>query len=104
MASEIIGRAPCPECGFEAAHVKRSEKCVYRYCPGCGIQTHARTPEQVKNMTAKMRPVEAVAPTGPTPTLTAKAKDAPTPPANGHAYRYRAYAYAYQYAASSSTT
>jgi len=67
MASRIIGRAACPECGFEAAHVKESDRCVYRYCPACGINgPHARTAQQRENMTRGMRPVQP-APT-PTPT------------------------------------
>lgn len=97
MASKIIGRAKCPECSFESAHVKESEKCLYRYCPNCGINgPHARTPLQRENMTKGMRPVEAPAPTPtqpsptprgeqvagepmPTPTPTGKADPTPTP-------------------------
>jgi hypothetical protein len=82
MASRIIGRAACPECGFEHAHIKESERCIYRYCPACGINgPHARTKLQRDNMVKGMRPVE---PTGtPTPTeakpAPAAAPAAPTP-------------------------
>lgn len=68
MASTMVGRTACPECGFASAHVKRSEKCLYRYCPECGSQHHARTERQQADLMAKTRPVEA-APT-PTPTAT----------------------------------
>lgn len=75
-ASRIIGRVECPDCGFEAAHVKQSEKCIYRYCPNCGLNgPHARTDAQRANMTRKMRPVE------PTPTPTEKSAPAPAKPA-----------------------
>jgi predicted nucleic acid-binding Zn-ribbon protein len=89
MPSVIIGRAKCPECGFEGAHIKQSEKCLYRYCPECGINgPHAKTAAQKANMQRGMRPVTAAAPapSGPTSTPTeakakAKAADAspPTP-------------------------
>ena len=68
MASVMIGRTACPECGFEAAHVKKSDKCTYRYCPECGAQHHAKTPRQVTDLLGKMRPVAA--PTEPTPSAT----------------------------------
>lgn len=67
MASRMIGRTACPECGFSAAHVKQSEKCVYRYCPECQSQHHARTERQRADLLAKTRPVEGASPT-PTPT------------------------------------
>jgi len=76
MASKIIGRAACPECGFASAHVKQSEKCHYRYCPECGSQHHARTERQVADLMKKTRLAEP----SPTPTHTGKADDAqPTP-------------------------
>lgn len=88
MASVIIGRAKCPECGFESAHVKQSDKCLYRYCPSCGINgPHARTEAQRENMRKGMRPVQAApaAPAAPTPSPTEKnavaaPSAAPTPP------------------------
>lgn len=64
MASKLIGRTACPECGFASAHVKQSEKCVYRYCPECAAQHHARTERQRADLLAKTRLVDAA----PTPT------------------------------------
>ncbi|HWH83471.1 MAG TPA: hypothetical protein VNU71_14665 [Burkholderiaceae bacterium] len=92
MASKIIGRAACPECGFDSAHIKESDKCVYRYCPECGSQTHARTTRQKTNMLERMRPVAdatatptapvATVPTGTEPTATGSgAAAAPATPA-----------------------
>lgn len=84
MASIIIGRARCPECGFEHAHIKRSDKCTYRYCPGCGINgPHARTKQQIDNMTRDMRPVEDARKAAPTTTGEAGSTPAaePAPPA-----------------------
>lgn len=88
MASVMLGRSKCPECGFESAHVKQSEKCIYRYCPECGAQHHAKTPTQQQHLMAKTRLIEP--PTGtqpsatptPTPTPTAEQPTAtPTPTA-----------------------
>lgn len=73
MASTMVGRTACPECGFESAHVKRSDKCLYRYCPECGAQHHARTERQQADLMAKTRQVG----TPPTPTGSAPT---PTPP------------------------
>lgn len=70
MASVLIGRADCPECGFKSAHIKQSEKCVYRYCPECGSQHHARTPRQREELAKKTRLIEPIAPATPTPTPT----------------------------------
>lgn len=78
MASQIIGRARCPECGFESAHVKQSDKCLYRYCPSCGINgPHARTEAQRENMKRGMRPVAPAGGLVPTPTPTPTAAPAP---------------------------
>lgn len=80
MASRIIGRVACPDCGFAAAHVKESDKCIYRYCPACGLNgPHARTQQQRDNMTRNMRPVEGAAPT-PTPAPEPAPAPSPTPP------------------------
>lgn len=76
MASAIIGRTNCPECGFEAAHVKQSEKCIYRYCPGCGAMYHATGATREAALRAKMRPVPGLG--VPTPTE-GKPDDAPAP-------------------------
>ena len=74
MASRIIGRSTCPECGFDAAHVKESEKCLYRYCPECGSQHYAKSQRQRADLTAKTRhTAEATA----TPTGAAKQAHAP---------------------------
>lgn len=55
MASQIIGRTDCPECGFKSAHVKRSDKCAYRYCPECGAQYMATGAEREAALMAKTR-------------------------------------------------
>ena len=55
MASQIIGRTDCPECGFKSAHVKRSDKCAYRYCPECGSQYMATGAEREAALLAKTR-------------------------------------------------
>lgn len=81
MPSRIIGRAECPECGFESAHVKESEKCLYRYCPECGINgPHARTDRQRRNMLANTRLIEPSAEPNPSPTAPkAEPKASPSP-------------------------
>lgn len=76
MASKMIGRSTCPECGFQSAHVKESEKCLYRYCPECGSQHYAKSQRQRTDLMGKTR-VNA------TPTATATeppAKAAPEAP------------------------
>lgn len=60
MGSPIIGRTHCPECGNKAAHVKRSEKCVYRHCPECGAMYHATGQAREAALLAKTRLVEPV--------------------------------------------
>lgn len=55
MASKLIGRVGCPWCGFAAAHVKRSEKCVYVFCPECGLTTHFRAHQEAM-VISRMRP------------------------------------------------
>lgn len=83
MASPIIGRFECL-CGFKAAHVKESPKCLYHYCPSCGLTgPHARTESQKADMRRNMRP-ESAAPgaaavtENPTPTPRQE-KDPETP-------------------------
>lgn len=60
MASELIGRTACPECGFHAAHVKiKTDKegaHPYRHCPECGSQYFPRNKAQGDALRAKMRP------------------------------------------------
>lgn len=75
MASHIVGRTDCPECGFKAAHVKQSEKCLYRYCPECGATYHAKGLRQAADLQAKTRP-EAGAP-APKPAASPKPSAAP---------------------------
>lgn len=72
MASRMIGRTTCPECGFASAHVKESEKCLYRYCPECGSQHHARTERQRGDLMDKTRLLE------PTPSPTPTQEPSPT--------------------------
>lgn len=85
MGAPIIGRTACPECGFGGAHVKKSDKCTFRYCPECGSQHHARTPRQVSDLLAKMRadaptPSAAPAPTAaPTPSEPTASEPTATP-------------------------
>lgn len=86
MGAPIIGRTECPECGFASAHVKRSDKCTFRYCPECGAQHHARTERQVSDLMAKTR-LDAPA-ASPQPTATPKPTQAPAkkaPDPIGHA-------------------
>lgn len=78
MASRMIGRAACPECGFASAHIKESEKCIYRYCPECGSQHHARTERQRADLMGKTRTVEGAATPSPTPTQEPTATPTPT--------------------------
>lgn len=81
MASRMIGRADCPECGFHGAHVKESDKCIYRYCPECSSQHHARTERQRADLMAKTRPLDgsSTATPSPSPTGAAEAEATPTP-------------------------
>lgn len=80
MGAPIIGRTNCPECGFAGAHVKKSERCTFRYCPECGAQHHAKTPRQVADLLAKTRLAADPAPPTPTPTPTPTDGDGgPTP-------------------------
>lgn len=85
VASVIIGRAACPECGFAAAHVKKSDKCHYRYCPECGSQYYAKSQRQVDELLKKTRLDGAATGSG----VSATAAEKPTvkidtaPPATG---------------------
>lgn len=85
MASLILGRTACPECGNASAHVKQSDKCLYRYCPECGAQYFAKTPRQVEDLKAKTRFISAgVPPSPPTePKPPAGAANAAPTPASG---------------------
>lgn len=59
MASQMLGRCTCPECGFESAHVKKTEgketAKAYRYCPECGAQYFPRSDRQEKDLLEKTR-------------------------------------------------
>lgn len=82
MANPIIGRTGCPECGFGSAHVRESAKCLYRYCPECGSQHHARTERQRTDLLEKMRPAGGApepAPAGETKAAPAAAPAAAVP-------------------------
>jgi hypothetical protein len=70
MGSPIIGRLTCPECGFASAHLKQSERCLFRYCPECGSQFHARTERQKTELRAKARELTPVPPEKPAPPAT----------------------------------
>jgi hypothetical protein len=80
MASRLIGRAPCPECGFKSAHVKQSEKCLYRHCPDCGAQYMATGEARAAALMAKT----TVTATGPSPSASADALPADKAPAATH--------------------
>jgi predicted nucleic acid-binding Zn-ribbon protein len=60
MASDLIGRASCPECGFASAHIKiKTDKegaHPYRHCPDCGAQYFTRTKLQASNLMLQIRP------------------------------------------------
>ena len=74
--SPIIGRAPCPECGFKAAHVKRSDKgTLYRFCPefDCKAQYIPRGPK------AEARLMDAMRPTEPSASASVKPVTEPSP-------------------------
>lgn len=79
MASNIIGRTTCPECDFTGAHVKRSDKCLYRYCPECGSQHMARSKRQEADLLRKTRMLDTAP--GATATATDSSGSAqPVPP------------------------
>lgn len=75
MGSPIVGRTPCPFGDFDKAHVKKSEKCYFVYCPMCTGQLIARTPEQERLLLAKTTLAEPIA----SPSATAPAAPAPAP-------------------------
>jgi predicted RNA-binding Zn-ribbon protein involved in translation (DUF1610 family) len=60
MASELLGRTACPECGFAHAHIKiKTDKegaNPYRHCPDCGAQYFTRSAVQAANLRAQCRP------------------------------------------------
>jgi len=88
MASTLLGRTHCPECGFAAAHVKISDKenaKAYRHCPECGAQYFPRNKAQADTLLKKSRAEGAPAP-APEPAPTHAPEPAPTdmPPPKGY--------------------
>lgn len=63
MASTVLGRYKCPECGSPDALVQRSARegaRAHRYCPlkaGCGAQYFPKSPEAEKLLLARMTPL-----------------------------------------------
>lgn len=59
MASQMLGRCVCPECGFASAHVKKTvgkeTAKAYRYCPECGAQYFTRSNRQENDLLSKLR-------------------------------------------------
>jgi hypothetical protein len=76
MASEILGRTPCPiQCGHDAAHVKlKTDKATqaypYIHCRGCGSQLHTKNAEQAAHLLkiTRAEKLDAAPPAAPTPT------------------------------------
>ena len=77
MASKLVGRTVCPECGNHKAHVKImagadgvpvAGKRHYRHCPDgdCGAQYFPRNDRQEKMLMEKTRP-EGTAPVSEQP-------------------------------------
>jgi predicted RNA-binding Zn-ribbon protein involved in translation (DUF1610 family) len=90
MASTLLGRSACPECGFAHAHVKISDKenaKAYRHCPECGAQYFPRNQAQADRLLAKTR-AEGSAPPEPAAPAPIEAPPAPieAPPAPGYRY------------------
>jgi hypothetical protein len=86
MASEILGRTPCPiKCGHDAAHVKRKtdkstgRAYAYVHCRGCGCQLHAKNEEQENALLAITRKEALDIPAAPAPAPAATPKPAPIP-------------------------
>jgi hypothetical protein len=84
MPSRMLGRSPCPECGFESAHVKQAEgegKRPYRYCPECGSQYYTRSDGQAAALMARTRAEGRAPAAAPAPAPSAApAPAAPTAP------------------------
>lgn len=82
MASELLGRAPCPECGFASAHIKRKAeegKRPYRHCTDCGAQYFPRNSVQADNLLKQVRPAKIDTPTPAPEPEPKKADPAPVP-------------------------
>jgi predicted RNA-binding Zn-ribbon protein involved in translation (DUF1610 family) len=66
MASELLGRAPCPECGFAHAHIKiktdKEKANPYRHCPECGAQYFPRNQTQADNLRKQIKAAKIATP------------------------------------------
>lgn len=85
MASKMLGRCACPECGFQSAHVKITEgketAKAYRYCPECGAQYFPRSNRQEKDLLDKTRKESQDAPkVQSAPEVSPEPEKAPMPP------------------------
>lgn len=80
MASEMLGRTPCPECGFPHAHVKiKTDKDganPYRHCPDCGAQYFTRNKAQAARLHEMLKPTPTPAEPVPAPVEVAPPKPA----------------------------
>jgi DNA-directed RNA polymerase subunit RPC12/RpoP len=81
MASEMLGRSTCPECGFPHAHVKikvdKEGAHPYRHCPDCGSQYFTKNKQQGDLLRSKLVVKHEV----PTPAEPAETPPAPIPEA-----------------------
>jgi predicted nucleic acid-binding Zn-ribbon protein len=84
MASKMLGRACCPECDFQSAHVKintdKETAKAYRHCPECGAQYFPRNAAQAERLLAKMRPEGAAPAASPALPAVDPAPPAPVEP------------------------
>lgn len=91
MASQTLGRTPCPiQCGHQAAFVKvKTDKPTgtaypYVHCASCGTQLHTRSEEQAKHLLAITRGEKGVEPAQDAqkrpPSEEPAPVDTPTPP------------------------
>ena len=85
MASKLLGRAVCNDCGFESAHVKENPEkgTLYLWCPehSCRSQVFCKTPESKARLLARMRPEGVLHGTVAPATAPATAPVAPPAPA-----------------------
>lgn len=86
MASTLLGRTCCPECDFNAAHVKISDRenaKAYRHCPDCGAQYFPKNQKQADTLLAKTR-AEGSAPPEPAAPAVPEPAAPPAPPSPGY--------------------
>lgn len=69
MASNLLGRSPCPLCADEKAHVKiKTDKAEgstaypYIHCRECGCQLHTKNRFQAELLLKKTRPEKSAPP------------------------------------------